>query len=113
MGWIMLRDLPSCLERRLDEIDQAVAEEPGNGEAREEVEGGVDDAAAQLVQVLHQAHAGRSARLVTASRALRLRLRDQPWYSRVEGSVRPAAGWAGGPRRALASASSYCLPFFA
>ncbi len=36
-----------------------VAEDPGHYEAGRQVDRGVDDAPAQLVQMLHQAHAGK------------------------------------------------------
>jgi hypothetical protein len=40
-------------------VDEAVAEDPRQSKADSEVNGGVDDASAQFVQVLHQAHTGQ------------------------------------------------------
>ncbi len=41
----------------LDESDEPIAEEPRDKEPNRQVNRGVDDALAQFVQMLHQAHA--------------------------------------------------------
>jgi hypothetical protein len=51
--------LADVVERRLDEADEPVMKGPGREEAQRQVDGRADDALAQLVQVLHQAHAGQ------------------------------------------------------
>ena len=42
----------------LDEAEEPLVEDVGDGEADEEVDDGVDEALAELFEVLHQAHAG-------------------------------------------------------
>ena len=51
--------LADVIQRRLQKVDDPVAKEPADKEARSQIECGVDDALAQLVQMLHQAHAGQ------------------------------------------------------
>ena len=58
MGWVKTSDLPMRFERRLDESRRSRSlEEPRDNEAQREINGGVHDALAQFVQMLHQAHA--------------------------------------------------------
>jgi hypothetical protein len=45
-------------ERLLHEAVELVAEDPADDEAAEEIREGVDEALAQLFEMLHQAHAG-------------------------------------------------------
>ena len=50
--------MPSLVERGLDKAVETLMEGVGDDEADAEIDGGVDETLAQLLQVLHQAHAG-------------------------------------------------------
>ena len=56
-GVVNTERLADVVQRRLNKIDEPVVKYPGHREAQTQVDGRVDDAFAQLVQVLHQAHA--------------------------------------------------------
>ncbi len=56
MGCVKTSDLP-IFKRRLEEVEQPILENPRDDESGSEVSGGVDNALAQFVEMLHQAHA--------------------------------------------------------
>ena len=59
MGWVKFSAMCELIERRLDEAVETLVKDVGDDEADEQIDDGVDESLAQLVEVLHQAHAGK------------------------------------------------------
>ena len=78
----------------LDEVVEALVEEVGDGEADGEVDDGPDEAAAQLFEVLHEAHAGEfGAVLHGAAGAVERSVRHAVARRFAENAVRSAMRW--------------------
>ena len=116
MGCVKTRDLPMLIKRGLQKSDDAVVEDPADDEAQGQVNSGVDDAPAQLVEVLHRGSCRAVRRdRVTAFRAFSMASCGSsmdgsparvPWEL---GSGSAAPGSTGAPSETIASVASDSL----